>query len=160
MKDDDDTDDQWMKDLQARIGEDFGRMGLYIIDPATKEAMQTSDIVAWGEAFEKIESRQVDFTRLGSYSVSTVFLGVDHAFIGRRRLFETMVFKHDVRRRRHWQRANEGTYRGVHIPYPWRYELGVQQRYSTWADAATGHDLLVRRVASMRAAHKFTEREL
>lgn len=70
-------------------------------------------------ALENSESRQVHFTKLADYEVSTVFLGFDHAhFGGPPLLFETMIFG------------------GNHDDF--------QRRYSTWDEAAVGHANAVR----------------
>jgi hypothetical protein len=93
----------------------------------------------WANGFEAAKERphktpepgdgwaRVAETMVGERSVSTVFLGLDHAFFGGRPLlFETMVFA------------------GSH-------ESEGQWRYSTWDEALAGHDqvvLLVQRDAS------------
>jgi hypothetical protein len=49
-------------------------------------------LVAWAKAFEETD-RRVAFTTVGVVDVSTVFLGLDHAwFGGAPQIFETMVF--------------------------------------------------------------------
>ena len=53
------------------------------------------EVLEWAEWFENSgESRRVNYSEIGPYEVSTVFLGLNHAlaFIGRPLWFETMVF--------------------------------------------------------------------
>jgi hypothetical protein len=73
--------------------------------------------------FEK--ERRVAKTQVGPYEVSTVFLGIDHNFLGRFGgepiLFETMIF------------ARHRTF-------------DYQQRYHTGKEAQAGHDQLVGRL--------------
>lgn len=58
-------------------------------------------------------------TYVGTVFVSTVFLGVDHAWSGRPMLFETMIFggKHDEECWRYstWQEAEDGHWRAVKL---------------------------------------------
>jgi hypothetical protein len=78
------------------------------------------DLLTWAEWFENADNRvvaQVDLPN--GYFVSTIFLGLDHDFFGRRApvLFETMVF------------YGEGAARGIHD----------SQRCSTWDEAEKQH---------------------
>ena len=70
------------------------------------------DIETWGRWFKGAD-RHVAETMQGDVRVSTVFLGLDHGFGGRRELFETMLFVN-------------GADQGV-------------ERYSTWDEAEAGH---------------------
>lgn len=92
-------------------------LGLYILDG--HEAVPVDDLHAWAVWFETAE-RHVALTEVApGITVSTVFLGVDHS-MGRRApiLFETMVFN---------DYGDDGT----------------QARYSTWEEAAFGHEMIV-----------------
>lgn len=82
----------------------------------------------WAKQFEDIANRRVAFTRvLDLVEVSTVFLGLDHAFFGGPPLlFESMAF---------WD--GEGGYE--------------MDRCSTWIQAEAQHARMVREVASVRA---------
>lgn len=73
------------------------------------------DVMVWAREFERGDKRRVDETRLpGGVRVSTVFLGLDHAWdAGPPLIFETMIFG------------------GKHDEY--------QERYSTWKQAVAGH---------------------
>lgn len=51
----------------------------------------TDHVLVWAESFEN-EDRRVEYSDIGDYIVSTVFLGLDHSFGGRPQWFETMVF--------------------------------------------------------------------
>ena len=74
----------------------------------------------WGRMFDTPDARTVAKDEIGQWSVSTVFLGVDHRMgePGPPLLFETMIFSaHDPR-----HENDESTW-----------------RYSTWEQAEDGH---------------------
>jgi hypothetical protein len=77
------------------------------------------DIIAWGDWFATAD-RQVADTMCDEVRVSTVFLGLDHGFGGRRELYETMLFVNG---------ASEDC-----------------ERYCTWDEAAEGHQRWVKKV--------------
>jgi hypothetical protein len=77
------------------------------------------DIIAWGYWFATAD-RHVAESIQGDVRVSTVFLGLDHGFGGRPKLFETMVFV---------GHAEQGC-----------------ERYSTWDEAEAGHARWVKQV--------------
>jgi hypothetical protein len=85
----------------------------YILDGQTP--VPCEDLFTWGEWFENDAHRRVGLTITANGSrVSTVFLGLDHAFgSGPPVLFETMIFG------------------GPHD--------GYQARYTTWDEAEAGH---------------------
>lgn len=91
----------------------------YILDQLTHEPLAIDDLTVWSRAFEDSDRRIVNQTAVGEARVSTVFLGIDHNWlgVGPPLLFETMIFG------------------GPHSEW--------QCRYSTWADAAIGHDQVV-----------------
>ncbi len=69
------------------------------------------------------ENKTVQLTKIQDVKVSTVFLGIDHAFgYGNPILFETMIFG------------------GKHDQY--------QERYSTWDEAVNGHHKACKLVVS------------
>jgi len=75
----------------------------------------------WGRFFEDTENRRVGVDEIGDVRVSTVFLGLNHAFFSEEPLwFETMVFGGD-----HDQ---------------------DMERYATWEQAEAGHREVVRRL--------------
>ena len=79
-------------------------------------------VLEWAEKLEVMD-RRVAYTRvLGMCDVSTVFLGLDHAFHGPPLLFETMAFWH-----------GEGGYQ--------------QERCSTWIQAQEQHARMCDQVA-------------
>ena len=43
-------------------------------------AVGTNDVAVWGRWFENVDNRRVAYDDLGDARVSTVFLGIDHAF--------------------------------------------------------------------------------
>jgi hypothetical protein len=83
------------------------------------EPVKCDDLMWWAWWFETAD-RQVRDTARDDVRVSTVFLGLDHGFGGRKELFETMVFVNG---------AEEGC-----------------ERYSTWSEAEEGHERWVMKV--------------
>jgi hypothetical protein len=83
------------------------------------EPVPCPDIVWWGFWYETAD-RQVRDTARDDVRVSTVFLGIDHGFGGRRELFETMLFVNG---------SSEDC-----------------ERYSTWDEAEAGHERWVKQV--------------
>lgn len=83
------------------------------------------DLMTWAEWFQNREERRVALTETKHYSVSTVFLGIDHRFgdEGSPLLFETMSF----------DSAGEAV---------------DEVRYSTYDEAIAGHEAMVRRYQS------------
>lgn len=91
---------------------------VYILDGTAP--VKCDDIIRWARWFETAD-RQVAKTDLpGGVCVSTVFIGIDHRFVGKGApiVFETMIFG------------------GKHDQEMWRYE--------TWEEALSGHDDAVR----------------
>ena len=66
---------------------------LYTLD-AQHNILVTEDSAEWGTWFQDFDNRRVAQTKLGPVEVSTVFLGLDHRWLGGGPplLFETMVF--------------------------------------------------------------------
>jgi hypothetical protein len=93
-------------------------MNQYVLDGHTP--VPASDIRDWGRWFEKAD-RHVAKTEINHVTVSTVFLGLDHAFGGGTPiLFETLVFGGPLD--------------------------GEMERYATWDQAEAGHKAIVERV--------------
>lgn len=67
-------------------------MGMfYVLDG--HEVKPTDDIHEWGKMFEDIDGRVVGKSEVGQFTVSTVFLGLDHGVgVGPPQIFETMIF--------------------------------------------------------------------
>ena len=79
-----------------------------------KKVIPVEDAIVWDEFFEDDKNRRVDETEKNGIRVSTVFLGLDHAFgVGLPMVFETMIFG------------------GEHNDY--------QERCSTWKQAEAMH---------------------
>lgn len=96
--------------------------GKYILEGHQPVAV---DLMTWARWFEKAE-RHVAQTEIGDVRVSTVFLGLDHAFGGGRPLlFETMIFGGS--------------------------EDGYCERYETWDEAEAGHATAVALVSPVEA---------
>jgi hypothetical protein len=89
------------------------------------EAVPCDDLMAWGRWYETAE-RQVDRTEVGHFTVSTVFLGLDHGWSesGPPILFETMMFTRNDQRRAEFE--------------------DYQTRCSTWDEAVAMHAEAVR----------------
>jgi len=86
------------------------------------EPKQCDDLGAWAKWYETAD-RRVALDEINDVTVSTVFLGLDHNFDeGEPILFETMVF-------------------GGFLDQE-------TERYSTYAEAETGHAAMVKRVKS------------
>ena len=81
-----------------------------------RKAVHCDNLMKWAKWFE-VSDRQVAKTILpNGVEISTVFLGIDHNFLGKGKLpilFETMIFGGDL---------DEN-----------------MERYSTWQDAEEGH---------------------
>lgn len=78
-----------------------------------KRPVKCDNIIEWAKSFESM-NRTVAKTSKNDITVSTIFLGIDHAFGNNEPLlFETMIFG------------------GEHDEYQWRY--------STWEEAEKGH---------------------
>ncbi len=92
----------------------------YILDENRRPI--PADVVTWGKWREIDENIRVGQTKVGEVLVSTVFLGIDHNFLGRGKpiLFETLVFGG-----------------------PLNDEM---DRYRTWKEAELGHKEMVERV--------------
>lgn len=69
----------------------FGFSNMYTLDG--RVPVRCNDALKWGEWYARAD-RHVAQTTVGPLSVSTVFLGLNHNFMGKGRplLFETMVF--------------------------------------------------------------------
>jgi hypothetical protein len=87
----------------------------YVLDGKT--AKPVADVIEWGKHFYR-DNRRVAEDDTDKGRVSTVFLGLDHAFgSGPPEIFETMVFGGDLD--------------------------GEMERYSTWEQAEAGHKAMV-----------------
>jgi hypothetical protein len=97
------------------------RTDRYILDE-NGDPVPCPDLFDWGAWFEAAD-RHMACTAVNGLLVSTVFLGLDHAFHGGApELFETMIFPLD----------DEGA---VNC----RAALDYQERYATRAEAIAGH---------------------
>lgn len=103
---------------------------LYILEP-DGSIREEPDLLKWAEwmAAENFEShRRIALDQVGSYEVSTVFLGQDHNFSGKGPpiLFETMTFG---------------------VPH------GLVHRYHTKREALIGHAAILAEVQKAVAAN-------
>ena len=85
---------------------------------------KATDIVAWSNWFENIENRRVKVSKAGhGFSVSTVFLGIDHGWNEEEPLlFESMVFNDDIK-----------------MCDDLKLDYDYQKRYRTCEEAIEGH---------------------
>lgn len=102
--------------------------GRYIL--IDREPIECEDLISWAEWIEVPGNRRVRLTRIGPVEVSTVFLGLDHAFGGGApMLFETMVQWGYGQTSR--QLLRESASHGF---------LDIQRRCSTWTEAVAQHE--------------------
>lgn len=99
---------------------------------ADKSVSPIDNTLDWAKAYEDREGRRVGLTELDGARVSTVFLGLNHAFdpLGPPMIFETMVFPPD---------SSSDVF---------------CERYSTYAKAEAGHVRAVALVKDHLAAGK------
>lgn len=109
----------------------------YILDEK-RQPVPCDDTVKWGEWMEKTD-RSVGKTEVGPFTVSTVFLGLDHGFTEGAApiLFETMVF-------------HSGTWKAVDLGGFW----GEAGRTSNWMSAEDLHKKTVELVSKQFATLK------
>ena len=102
-------------------------MAMHLYKLLGKLPVPIDDVLEWGQWFEDAD-RRVARDEIGDYTVSTVFLGLDHSMGGAEpQLFETMVFK-----------GTESTW----------CESGLSEarRCATWDQALEQHATMVDRV--------------
>jgi hypothetical protein len=104
-----------LNEAKGTIMSDF-----YILD--NRKAVR-ADLMAWGQMMQDPASKRVAETTIGDVRVSTVFLGLDHAFGGGPpMLFETMAFGGPLDK--------------------------DQDRCSTWEEAEAMHEAMCKRVSA------------
>lgn len=104
--------------------EQWKNNGRYVLGP-NGEPVPEKDLLVWSRWFGEIDARRVAFTRVGPVTVSTVFLGFDHAFGGGPPvLWETCCFD-----------SPDG---GDHM-----------QRYTSREEAVLGHNDVVREIRDL-----------
>jgi hypothetical protein len=110
------------------VDDEMTNSNLYIL--RGKRAVKCDDATAWAKWFENSSNRIVTKEDINDVTVSTVFLGIDHAFRESSPpiLFETMVFGGPL---------NE-----------------EQNRCSTWDEAEAMHAAMVKRVRNANLDRK------
>lgn len=99
---------------------------LYILGPG-HVPVPVSDVLEWGKWMAGADRRVARDRIEPDIEISTVFLGIDHAYDGRGPvLFETMAFDD--------------------------YGGGETHRYATWDEALAGHAAVVERIKARIAA--------
>lgn len=128
-------------------------IGTYVLNG--HDPVPEYDTLKLGEWMETA-NRHVRLSKMGSYTVSTIFLGLDHGHMmnGPPILFETMVFFADRRRyarllRRH--KAGKPPRKWNPESRPPRESFYYQTRYATWTGAELGHAVALRAVHKVRA---------
>lgn len=53
----------------------------YLLDPVTGDPVKCDDLLRWATEFERF-NRRIAWDRIEKFTVSTVFLGLDHNFAG------------------------------------------------------------------------------
>lgn len=127
---DEDVKRAWA-DMIVASEENPYRMGHYKLEGREVVPVKDADFLEWSRWFERTD-RQVALDRSGQFSLSTIFLGMDHRVsrVGPPLLFEAMLF---------------GRVRDLWFPGPFPLllrevpeTLGMW-RYSTLAEAEAGH---------------------
>lgn len=112
----------------------------YILDEKG-EVKEEKDLMVWAKWFENNrEKRLIESDVVGSYRVSTVFLGLDYNFTGTRVpiLFETMVF--DVEKTEIELVGRKSMiYKTLDLD-------GMFEQYETRVQAETGHKEIIKNV--------------
>jgi hypothetical protein len=106
---------------------DIRRRHEFYILGENHQLIPVDDLIEWAQFLEN--GRRVAQTSLNGLWVSTVFLGLDHAWSGPPKLFETMIFR-DVDHAppsEYFEKISE-------------YCRDYQMRYSTWDEAVKGHE--------------------
>ena len=108
--------------------------GKYILKG--KKVIECTDLLKWGKWFETANRIVKQDTLKNGIFVSTIFLGLNHNFLGKGKpiLFETMVFT-PKRKRKIFGRKMKMMIGD---------ELD-QNRYHTWAESERGHKKMVKR---------------
>ncbi len=102
-------------------------------------------ILEWTKDFENAEDRRIGFDRLSNgIEVSTVWMGIDHGFLGNRRplIFETMAFV---------PQHTKYIFMGGPIEFD-RQAFGEPWRYSTEEEAKLGHRMMVEKFSQYKTA--------
>jgi hypothetical protein len=94
------------------------------------------DLLTWARWMEESD-RHVAQDLIGPYSVSTVFLGLDHDFLPMRGslqplIFETMLFDQSREERSPW------------FSCTFHPSFNFQRRYRSWGEAKAGHEYAVK----------------
>lgn len=93
-----------------------------------KRVIPVEDVSEWSEFYEDVKNRRVDQTEKDGVRVSTVFLGLDHSFMGDIPLiFETMIFggEHDDYQDRcsTWKQAEAMHKKACALAFPPKEEI-------------------------------------
>lgn len=97
------------------------------------------DMYTWADLFDDFDGRVIGRTTVGHYTVSTVWLGIDHGLGTESKpvLWESMIFIN----------AEDGTSDPHDLS-------GTTVRYSSRDDAFKGHQELVKKVLGMEEGHQ------
>lgn len=108
-------------------------MTYYILN--SNHTIKEASLMEWAEWYGE-SVRRVGLDETQFFSISTVFLGLDHRLFGEGPpiVFETMVFEKESKIHEFFGKL-----------YKFREEMDVV-RYSSWDDAFTGHQTMLRKI--------------
>ena len=116
----------------------------YILENGKPKAVS---LLEWAKWIEDLENKRIDYSEVGPWFVSTVFLGIDHGFGGGPPvLFETMVFERKLTEKKGFPEIGIG-------PYSCHQDLDeYTERYCHLEDAREGHKKIVEQLeANLRS---------
>jgi hypothetical protein len=133
--------DDALNNVLARLSERFPHRRnyrpYYILDANGEAVPFEGSVLEWAQWLEE-DKRKVQQSNVGLYWVSTVFLGINHAFLPGQppQVFETMIFTR-------WTIPTKpgGIFKK---PFFHPHDLDYQERYATRAEALAGHKRAVR----------------
>lgn len=119
-------------------------MDLYILTK-NHHVRKARNSLEWARWFENHERRIVEQTELKFHWVSTVFLGIDHRWVGKGPpvVFETMTFTRE-------RVVKKLLGRLMSLREEADVDFGFN-RYCSWDDALTGHRAIVGRLQRIEA---------
>lgn len=122
-------------DYQAyrKLGDDYrGKPNYY------NRSGEPISMLEWAHLISVFDYKVVEHTMVGPYLVSTVWLGMNHNWMGDTPIiFETMVFDQSV---------EETSSLGGDHEFTFHPDMGLQDRYSTEEQALVGHQYTVEKM--------------
>jgi hypothetical protein len=126
----------WWKENPREFVEKFQGLRrqphFFILGP-NHEIVPVRDAHEWARMFEDSKMRRVAQTSINGLWISTIFLGIDHRYgPGEPLFFETMIF-----------RDQDNAPPEIYFEQIQNWCADYQMRYSTWDEAAKGHEQIV-----------------